>query len=56
VAFRDVTPERKRRPQSVLIVNWRKIAITLIEGFSEMSGLLRFAANVTRVQLERERN
>jgi hypothetical protein len=29
VAFRDVTPERMRRPLSVLVVNWRKIPITL---------------------------
>jgi hypothetical protein len=31
VAFRDVTPERMRRPLSVLVVNWRKIAIALID-------------------------
>jgi len=31
VAFRDVTPERMRRPLSVLVVNWRNIAITLID-------------------------
>jgi hypothetical protein len=30
VAFRDVTPERMRRPLSVLVVNWRNISITLI--------------------------
>jgi len=34
VAFRDVTPERMRRPLSVLVVNWRKIAISLIDQFS----------------------
>jgi hypothetical protein len=33
VALGDVTPERMWRPLSVLVVNWRKIAITLIEGF-----------------------
>jgi hypothetical protein len=31
VAFRDVTPERMRRPLSVLVVNWRKIPITLVD-------------------------
>jgi hypothetical protein len=31
VAFRDVTPERMRRPQSVLVVNCCKIPITLID-------------------------
>ena len=30
MAFRDVTPELMRRPLSVLVVNWRKIPITLI--------------------------
>jgi hypothetical protein len=34
VAFRDVTPERMRRPLCVLVVNWRKISITLIEGMT----------------------
>jgi hypothetical protein len=29
VALRDVTPERMRRPLSVLVVNWRKIPISL---------------------------
>jgi hypothetical protein len=31
VAFRDVTPERMRGPLSVLVANWRKIPITLVD-------------------------
>jgi hypothetical protein len=31
VAFRDATPERVRRPLSVLVVNWRNISISLID-------------------------
>ena len=36
--FRDVTLERIQRPLSVFVVNWRNIAVTLIDlptGFSK---------------------
>jgi len=29
MAFRDVTPERMRRPLSVLVVNWRNTAFAV---------------------------